>query len=507
MVENEVPQEQPEEHKPIELLTGDTEELKSKAVSSFGWATFQQIFGRLASFAVNLALARLLVPEDFGTIAVLNIFIAIATQISDVGFGSSLSRTEKLDEADLSTIFYYNVGMSCLMYLVLFFAAPFIADYFNNPILTWVLRVQLLSLVISSLTAIHSILLYRQMKFRQDLYLQMTGTIVSSAVGVGMAFLGFKYWALVAMGLSAVVVRTPMILYYVRWYPKRIFSMDKIRQHFAFGSRIMLNNLIGTIAGNFSTILVARYFDTRTLGLYNNASALQQVPVSALSDPVNKVTYPVFVRIQADMERLKAGYSRVMRLVFQLTAPIMVLLSVLSYPLYHFIYGDKWMDAAPFFQILCICAILFPINSYNINIMQAKGRGDLYLRLGIVRRVIDILGLIIGLQFGIYGVIWSAAIVQVIFLPVNSYYSGMLINYSLKQQLLDLYPFALMSVAAGAIVWGADTYLWGHWADFFRLALGGIVMGLSYLVLGWLFARRDVEYVWGLVQHYVLRRG
>ncbi len=507
MSEIEGSQQQEPELEAIGQLTDDPHELKAKTVSSFGWATIQQIFGRVMTFGVNLALARLLIPEDFGIIATLGIFMAIAAQLSDAGFGSSLARSPKVDDADLSTVFYYNVGMSIVLYFIFLLIAPFIADYFRNPILIPVLRMMMVCLVINSLGAMHSLLAYRQMLFRQELYVQIISSIISALVGIGMAYLGYKYWALVGMTLVQAVVRNFMLWMVVQWRPKLLFVKERLKRHFAYGSRVVTVGLLNALYNNLSTILIGRYFDMRTQGLYGNANALQQVPVSALADPIMKVTTPVFVRIQHDLERLRSGYQRVMRLLFQLSTPIMVALVVLAHPFYHFFYGDKWMEAAPYFQILCVCGILFPINTYNVNLLQVTGRGALLLRLDIVRKIIGVIGLAVGVFYGIYGLLWSMAISQVIYLFVNSYYSGRLINYTLKQQLSELFPFALMSVVSGAILWLADTYLFAGLGDLLRLALGGITMGLSYLALGWIFAPKDVSYVWGLVNHFILRRG
>ena len=507
MSEIEGSQQQEPELEAIGQLTDDPHELKAKTVSSFGWATIQQIFGRVMTFGVNLALARLLIPEDFGIIATLGIFMAIAAQLSDAGFGSSLARSPKVDDADLSTVFYYNVGMSIVLYFIFFLIAPFIADYFRNPILIPVLRMMMVCLVINSLGAMHSLLAYRQMLFRQELYVQIISSIISALVGIGMAYLGYKYWALVGMTLVQAVVRNFMLWMIVQWRPKLLFVKDRLKRHFAYGSRVVTVGILNALYNNLTTILIGRYFDMRTQGLYGNANALQQVPVSALADPIMKVTTPVFVRIQHDLERLRSGYQRVMRLLFQLSTPIMVTLVVLAHPFYHFFYGDKWMEAAPYFQILCVCGILFPINTYNVNLLQVTGRGDLHLRLDVVRKIIGVLALTVGLFFGIYGLLWSMAITQAIYLFVNSYYSGKLINYTLRQQLSELFPFALMSLASGAILWLVDTYLFAGLGDLLRLALGGITMGLSYLALGWMFAPKDVSYVWGLVNHFILRRG
>lgn len=490
----------------IGQLTDDVAELKAKSVSGFGWSTIQQIVGRVTTFAVNLALARLLVPEDFGTVAVLGIFLAISSQLADVGFSSSLIRSEKVDDTDLSTIFYYNIAMSSLLYLVLFVAAPWVADYFHNPILCSVLRVQSLSVVINSLCSMQAILVWRQMHFRKDMIIQLMIGVISGLTGVFMAYLGYRYWALVGMGLASSLSRFIGYWFSSPWRPKLVFSMEKLKIHFGYGSRMVGAGMLTTLYNNLMTILIGRYFSLATLGLYGNASALYLVPASVLADPINKVTFPVLVRFQNNKERLRAGYRRVMRLLFQLSCPVMVTLVVLANPFYHLLYGDKWMAAAPYFQILCICGILFPINSYNINLLEAKGRSDLHLRLEFLRRVVGVVAALIGLLFGIYGLLWSGVITQIIYLFINSYYSGRFIDFPLKQQLGELFPFALMSAVAGGVLWGVDYYALSALADFWRLAIGSSILGLTYLLLVYLFAREDFLYVWGLVRYYVLRR-
>lgn len=490
----------------IGQLTDDVAELKAKSVSGFGWSTIQQIVGRVTTFVVNLALARLLVPEDFGTVAVLGIFIGISSQLADIGFGSSLVRSEKVDDIDLSTIFYYNIGMSSLLYLVLFVAAPWIADYFHNPVLSSVLRVTSLSLIINSLSGMQSILVWRQMQFRKDMIIQFSMGAISGITGIVMAYLGYSYWSLVGMGLAGAIVRCVGYWFSSPWRPKLIFSMERLKIHFGYGSRMVAAKMLTSLCDNVVTIIVGRFFSLATLGLMGNAGALYIVPVSVIADPINKVTFPVLVRFQNNKEKLRAGYRRVMRLLFQLSCPIMVALIVLAHPFYHFFYGDKWMAAAPYFQILCICGILFPINSYNINLLEAKGRSDLHLRLEFVRRVVAVSAAFIGVLFGIYGLLWSTAITQVIHLFINSYYSGRFIDFPLKQQLGELFPFALMSAVAGGVLWGLDYYALSALDDFWRLAIGTSILGLTYLLLVYLFAREDFLYVWGLVRHYILRR-
>ncbi len=496
--------QKPQEH--LGEIPEDIATLKGKSVSGFGWATVQQLLGRLTTFSVNLVLARLLVPEDFGVVAILNIFLAISLTLADAGFASSLARTEHLEEEDTSTVFYFNIAMGLLLYSILFVIAPWVADYFHNPVLVDVLRVQALSFVISSLGSVPGILLWRKMKFRQETYIQILQGMISGGVGICMALAGFRYWALVGLAITNAMTRAILLFYFSGWRPKLIFSKEHLKHHFAFGSRMAVSRIIVAIYDNLTLAIIGRNFSTRSLGLYNNANSLYVVPVATIADPIYKVTYPVLVKMQKDPERLRAGYSRMIRLLFQLSCPVMVLLISLSSPLYHFLYGDKWMEAAPFFQILCICGVLYPINAYNTSILEVTGRSDLHLRLEVARRIIGVILIFTGLLFGIYGLLWSAVIIQVFYLYINSYYSGRIISYPLRQQLAELIPFALMAAAAGAAVWALDNMLLSSLADFWRLSLGSVAMGVVYLLLAYLFTREDLLYVWRLILHHVLRR-
>lgn len=496
--------QKPQEH--LGEIPEDIATLKGKSVSGFGWATVQQLLGRLTTFSVNLVLARLLVPEDFGVVAMLYIILAISMGLADAGFASSLARSEHLDEEDTSTIFYFTAAMGLVLYGVLFITAPWIAAFFHNPLLCEVLRILALSFVIYALGNVPSILIWRKMKFRQEAFIQTIHGLISGCVGIIMALYGFRYWSLVGLGIANAIVRVILLFYISGWSPKLIFNRERLKYHFAFGSRMAISKIIVSIYDNLTLAVIGRNFPARILGLYNNANALYIVPVSTMADPIHKVTYPVLVKMQKDPEKLRAGYSRMMRLLFQLSCPVMVLLISLSSPLYHFLYGDKWMEAAPFFQVLCICGILYPINTYNNSILEVTGRSDLYLRLEVARRTIGVIAIFTGLLFGIYGLLWSTVVTQVIHLFINSYYSGRIINYPLRQQLAELIPFALMAAVAGATVWALDNMLLSSLADFWRLSLGGVVMGVVYLLLAYLFTREDLLYVWRLILHHVLRR-
>jgi len=348
------------------------------------------------------------------------------------------------------------------------------------------------------------------MEFKKQMYVQLFNGLASGGVGIAMAALGFGVWSLVGMAFAQSIMNAILVWHYSPWRPKRVFDKERFKVHFDFGWRVALTNVTRAVYDNVATIFIGRYFSMRTLGLYGQANTFYVVPVSVLADPINKVSLPVLVRVQNDVELLRAGYRKAMRLLVQLSAPILTMLLVLAHPLYHVLFGEKWMEAAGFFQILCLAGLLSPLIDYNANVLMVKGRGDLFLRIDIVRRIIGVTAMVIALSFsrywGVYGLLWSTVISQVIFLFINSYYSGRFISYTIWNQLAELLPFFLMSGVSGMVVWGVDTYLTSGLSDFLRLAIGGIVMGVAYLVLLYTFARKDLFYVWALLQEHLLKR-
>lgn len=485
----------------------DTEALKRKSVSGFGWAVLQQGLGRIISFTVMLLLARFLTPEDFGALAAVAILTDIARVLSDGGFGASLGRSPKIDERDINSVFYFNLAMSGVCYLIIFIAAPWIADFFHAPNLVPLMRVQSLSLFLGSLGVIQGILIWRDMNFRAQTWSSTSSALIGGIIGCTMAYLGYGPWALVAQELARASTFMIVNWYISSWRPKLIFSVPHFKKHFAFGSRIATTKILGVVYEKLSTILIARFFSQHELGLFNQAKTFELVPVSILSDPITQTTSPVFMRVQDDIERLKAGYRRAQRLLFQLSTPVILALIILSKPLYLFLFGEKWMEAAPLFQVLCVNGLLYPINSYNANIVQLKGRSDLYLNMDITRKVLEFIAMIIGLWAGgIYGLAWALAVAQVFNLFINTHYSGQLLHFPLREQLGELFPLFLLGLVSGALVWLLDTFLMAGWAPFWRLALGGVTMAASYVALLWIFSREDLLYIWDYAYHHILKR-
>mgnify|MGYP000984404723 CR=1 FL=1 len=455
--------------------------LKQKTISGVVWTFAQQFGSQIISFAVSLILARILLPSDFGTIAIFSVLMGIGSVLIDSGLTNSLIRTQDVDDTDLSTVFYFNFVVSFIVYLLIVVTAPFVADFFNIPALTNIIRVYAIILPVGAFSAIQRTLLTKRMDFKTQLKIQLPSLIVGGISGIVFALSGFGVWSLVYMAIIQSVLSSLQFWLYSKWRPKRVFDRSKFKFHFNFGYKLALSGLLDIIFQNIYTIVIGKVFNATQLGYYNKANSLQQLPVTSITGPINKVTYPLFAEIQDDNVRLKNVYRKLMTTVIFIIAPLLIIMGVLGEPLFRFLFTEKWLPAVPYFQILCIVGILLPIHSYNLNVLKVKGRSDLFLKLEIIKKILTVIAVAVTFQFGIIFMLWGRVATSFIGLAINCHYSGKYLDYSLWKQLADLLPSILLSVVVGAIILFLDKYLWIVSSDFIRLFVGGISGILLYI--------------------------
>ena len=455
--------------------------LKQKTISGVVWTFAQQFGSQIISFAVSLILARILLPSDFGTIAIFSVLMGIGSVLIDSGLTNSLIRTQDVDDTDLSTVFYFNFVVSFIVYLLIVVTAPFVADFFNIPALTNIIRVYAIILPVGAFSAIQRTLLTKRMDFKTQLKIQLPSLIVGGISGIVFALSGFGVWSLVYMAIIQSVLSSLQFWLYSKWRPKRVFDRSKFKFHFNFGYKLALSGLLDIIFQNIYTIVIGKVFNATQLGYYNKANSLQQLPVTSITGPINKVTYPLFAEIQDDNVRLKNVYRKLMTTVIFIIAPLLIIMGVLGEPLFRFLFTEKWLPAVPYFQILCIVGILLPIHSYNLNVLKVKGRSDLFLKLEIIKKILTVIAVAVTFQFGIIFMLWGRVASSFIGLAINRHYSGKYLDYSLWKQLADLLPSILLSVVVGAIILFLDKYLWIVSSDFIRLFVGGISGILLYI--------------------------
>ncbi|TDU42898.1 O-antigen/teichoic acid export membrane protein [Gelidibacter sediminis] len=458
--------------------------LRNTATKGAFWTFLQQFSTQLIGFGVSIVLARLLMPEEFGLIGMISIFMGIGSILISGGLTQSLIRTENPDQEDYSTVFFFNLIGSIFIYFLVFVTAPLIADFYGEPILINIIRVYCLSFIITAFSAVQSTRLTKIMDFKTQMLVAIPSLIVSGLLGVYLAFTSHGVWSLVWMGLSQSFLSTVQLWVRSKWKPSLIFNVNKFKFHFQFGYKLTLSGLLDTIFLNIYQIIIGKYFLTSQVGFYTRADSLKQLPVKNISSALNRVTYPLFASINNDDLRLKRVYKEIMQLVVFVIAPILVIMGVLAEPLFRFLFTEKWLPAVPYFQVLCLAGILYPIHSYNLNILNVKGRSDLFLRLEIMKKILVLAVVAISFNFGVLGLVWGQLITSILAFFINTHYTGKFINYKPLEQALDVLPILALAFFVGASLWFADTYLHiNELKDFFRitiLALGGSVIYLTF---------------------------
>ena len=457
--------------------------LKKQALSGIFWTGLQQISSQIIIFIISVILARILMPEEFGLIGMIAIFIAIGNALINGGMASSLIRSGELDEDDYTTVFYFNLIASVLIYLLVYLAAPYIAGFYNQPVLTKIIRVYSLVFIIQSFSIIQETRLTKLMDFKTQMQINIPSLVIGGITGIIMALNHYGVWSLVGYKLVQATVKVLYYWYKTRWYPHGKFIREKFKKHFTFGYKLTLSGLLNTVFNNLYLIIIGHYFSAAQVGYYQRAKSLQSLPSQNLSTIITKVTYPLFSQIKNNNQRLKEAFARMMKMILFIIAPLMILLGVLAEPLFRFLFTAKWLPAVPYFQILVIVGILYPLHSYNMNILKVKGRSDLFLKLEIIKKILIVAVIAMVIPYGIYGLLYGSVVISLISYFINTYYAGNLIHYKVPEQIKDVIPIILLSLLAGII-----TFIWDYFLknylhyDFIRLLTGGLIFLAVYLV-------------------------
>lgn len=427
--------------------------LKSKTFHALSWSFVQAIGLRGVQFVVGIILARLLLPEQFGLIAMLIIFMDVSQSIMDSGFGAALIQRQCVTEKDASSIFYFNILVGVIAAVCLCGLAPWVADFYEQPVLTPLLRVMSIVLVINAFGLVQNMLLVKALDFRTQTKVALIASLLSGMIGMGMAYRGFGVWSLAAQQLSGVAFRTALLWIFSHWRPAWLFSMQSLREMFGFGSKLLCSGLLNTIFDNIYIIVIGKLFSPADLGYFTRANNVQQLPSYTLSGMVAGVTFPVFSTIQDDPERLKRGVKRALTTLVLMNFPLMIGLAVVARPLVLVLLTDKWAPCIPYLQLLCLVGLMYPLHVINLNVLQALGRSDLFLRLEIIKKMLIVLNIAITWRWGIMAMITGQIITSLMSYYLNAYYNKALLQYSIWEQLRDLYPYLLNAMLMGAIVY------------------------------------------------------
>ena len=431
-----------------------SESLKNKAIKGVGWSFVDNIANSGITFLVGLILARLLSPSEYGIMAMITIFIAISNSIIDSGFSNALIRKVEIKRIDYNTAFLFNLVISFFLYIVLFFASPLIASFFEESILVEVIRVIGFVLIINALSIIPRTIFVREVNFKTQAKVSLISSILSGFVGISMAIYGMGVWSLVGQQMARQLLNTVFLWTYSRWRPILEFSKSSFQEMFGFGSKLLLSGLIDTIYKNIYYLIIGRFYTASQLGQYTRAEQFNVIFSSNLTSVVQRVSYPVLSSIQDESERLREAYRKVIKTTMLLTFSCMLGLAAIAKPLIIILIGDVWLPAAYLLQIICFSGMLYPLHAINLNILQVKGRSDLFLKLEIIKKIIAVGPIVLGIFCGIKYMLWGSVVTSLIAYFLNSYYSAVLICYPTKEQIKDVLPSFIISALIAAIMWG-----------------------------------------------------
>lgn len=425
------------------------ESLKKKTVKGMGWSAMDNAARYGIQFVVGIVLARLLSPDDYGLLGLVGIFTVVCTALVNGGFTTALIRKKDATNDDFNTAFICNLGMSLLLYVLTFFGAPLIADFFSREELVALVRVSSLGLIIGGLSMVQQTRLTKHIDFKTQTKITLVASAVSGVVGIAMALAGFGVWALVAQQLMSHTIRTIQLYLYNRWLPRFRFSMDSFRELFGFGWKMMVSALLDAVWKELYQVVVGKFYNPATLGQYTRGQHYARLFSQNLTTVVQRVTYPVLASIQDEPQRMVSAYRRLIRTSMFVTAVSLFFLGAISEPLIYCMIGPKWYEASTFLPLICLSSTLYPLHAINLNMLQVQGRSDLFLGLEIIKKIIALAPLFIGAFVGIMPMLWTNIAVGIVAYFLNSYYSGRLLGYSSWMQLRDIAPsYALATVIA-----------------------------------------------------------
>lgn len=434
-------------------------ELRDKTISGVKWSVIGRFSTQGISFIIGLLLARVLSPSDYGVVGMVGIFFAIAQTFIDSGFGSALIRKKDCSEADYNTAFYVNVIVGLLSCIILSILAPFIALFFNTPVLEDIVIVMSINMFISSFTIVQWAKLNSAIDFKSQAKINLITTIISGCIGLILAYTGFGVWSLVFQNLSATILRTILLFVTTKWIPKRQFSEQSFSYLFNFGSKILTASLLHTIYSNMITMVIGKFYTAKDLGYYSRGESLAAFPSTNLTGILQSVTYPILSKIQDDDQRLIQVYRKYIAMTSMVIFFGMCLLAALAKPLIVTLLTDKWLDSVIYLQVFCFALMFDHICQLNLNILYVKGRSDLVLRLEIIKKTISISMIVAAIPFGVLAICMARAIYTQVAVVINTYYTGKLFGLGYLKQLKDFtcyLMFSLISIIPACILSYSD---------------------------------------------------
>lgn len=476
--------------------------MNNKVFSNFMWRFAERCGAQIVTFIVSVFLARILSPEDYGKIALITVFTVILQVFVDSGLGTALIQKKDADDLDFSSVFYFNLVICILLYLGMFIAAPLIAKFYNDISLTPVIRVISITILISGVKGIQQSYVSRNMLFKRFFYATIGGTIFSAFFGISLAYLGCGIWALVAQQLSNTIIDTLILWITVKWRPKRMFSWTRLKGLLSFGWKLLASTLLDTVYTNIRSLVIGKMYSSSDLAFYNQGEKFPSVIVNNINASISSVLLPTLANEQDNCERVKNMTRRAIKTSTYIMAPLMMGLLFCAEPLTRLILTEKWLPCVPFLQIFCITYMFYPIHTANLNAIQAMGRSDLFLKLEIAKKVVGIILLISTMWFGVMAMAYSLLISALTSMLINSWPNKELLNYSFKEQMLDIFPSIIIAFVMGLVVSIISLFDFSTILTLtIQIPLGAVI----YIFESKLFHLDSFEYLLGILKSLFIR--
>ncbi len=425
--------------------------MRKKVISGLFWKFSERILAQVVTFVVSIILARMLEPSTYGAIAIVNVFIALANVFVSDGFGNALVQKKNADEVDFSSVFYFNIAMSVVVYIVVFLCAPFIAAFYKTPILCPVLRVLGLKLILAGINSVQHAYVSSHMMFKKFFWSTLGGTLGSAVVGIAMAYLGYGIWALAAQYMFNSLLDTVILWLSVKWRPKKVFSFKRLSGLFSYGWKILSTALVRTGYKELRSIVIGKAYTVSDLAHYSKGRSFPSLIVTNIYVAVKSVVFPAMSRVQDQKQVLKTMTRRLVRIHSYTLLPLLMGLALVAEPLVKLLLTEKWLFCVPYLQAFCILSSLEPIQTANLQAIKAIGRSDIYLKLEIIKKSIGIIVLIISMRYGVWAIAVGEIAAELLAALINIFPNKKLLGYGYIQQIRDTFS-AIVPLCAMVVV-------------------------------------------------------
>ena len=476
----------------------DSLSLKHKILSGVFWQYFQRIGNQLVSFFVSILLARLLLPEDFGAIALIGVFITISNIFVDSGFGNALIQKIEIDDVDTSSVFYLNIVISIILYGLIYIISPFVADFYELPIVSSLLRVQALQIILMAFYCVQNSMLVRNMRFKINFYVNFTAVIFSSIIGVVCAYNGCGVWSLVASQLTMQIINAIGYWLLVGWRPKLVFSYTRIQRLLGYSSRILTGSLLHVLYNNVYNLIIGKQYSSMLLGYYNRGQLIPTLLVDNAANTINGVMFPALSSIQNDKQRFLAMVRKIVSIVAFIVFLLIAVLFPLSNDLVLLLLTEKWLPCVPFMQIVCVTVCFTPFILINSAIMTSLGESNKYLKTTFISKILSIVLISLSSLMGIYCMVGMGCIAAILTVWITGYWNYQLIGYCWRDFLSDILPSMILGIIVSSLLFvlgfcGLPIILY--------IILGALLSAVLYLLIAYMFRFKQIRFVLELLQN------